>query len=649
MCGICGIYKFNNSQVDQNLLQDMSKSIKHRGPDDCGYHIEEHVGLAHRRLSIIDLSERGKQPLSNENGSCWIIYNGEIYNYIELRAELVEAGHTFITETDTEVILHLYEEMGYECLKKLNGMFSFSIYDKNKDILFCARDRFGIKPFYYYKDETKFIFASEIKSLLCDRSIHREPNNQVIFDYLVYNRYDHGEQTFFEGILRLPPSSYMIVSKSGTKLEKWWEITRNDHIPDDDLTSKDIGDFKNLFKDSVRLRLRSDVPVGSCLSGGLDSSSIVCSIDEIKKNSANTEESLYTFSAVYDPKWEKDEKHYISSVVSRVNVKDVYTYPNESDLLEDLYDFIYYQEEPVGHTSFFAQWMVMKKAQETGIKVLLDGQGADELLGGYLYFFSYYFVELFKKHEFRSLIREIRAFIGKHNGTYMPLILFPFLLLPKRLKTELAYYINIGSGVTIRKWISKDFYTKYANKSNVVDSLLSIDTFNDALIGHFQNKLEHLLRCEDKSSMAHSIETRLPFLDYRLVNCAVNLPSKLKINNGTTKIVLRESMKDILPPEIYSRNTKFGFETPENMWFRSESFQRVIMDLLMSEAFRSRTFYDHTEVRKEIDEFFNGNKDISRTIWKWVNLELWYRLFFENLTYTPKNYYNDYQVSQSKE
>jgi asparagine synthase (glutamine-hydrolysing) len=599
----------------------MKDSLKHRGPDGEGQYIDGPVALGHRRLSIIDLSDKGSQPMCNEDETIWITYNGEIFNYIELREELIKKGHDFKSKTDTEVIIHAYEEYGTECLKKLNGMFAFVLYDKKEDVLFCARDRYGIKPFYYYIDNEKFVFASEIKAILQDTTIHREQNDRTIYDYLVFNRYDHCEETFFKDIYRLPPSHFLIIKDNKMEIKKWWNTTIQYSKRD---RSSNINHFRSLFKDSVRLRLRSDVPVGSCLSGGLDSSSIVCTINDLIGNKGN----FQTFSAVYDREWVKDESEYIEEVVEKTNTKKNYIYPDENALLNDLHKFIYYQEEPFGHTSFFVQWMVMKLAHRNNTKVLLDGQGGDELLAGYMYMFGYYFYELFKEKRYFKLLKEISLYYKNHK-TIFGILLFFFMMAPESLQKRIAFRVNVGSDITLRKWVSKDFYNVHKEKSSLLADFINAKSLNKALQKHIVYKLEHLLRCEDKSAMAFSIETRLPFLDYRLVDFMFTVPSYLKIDNGTTKVILREAMKDTIPEKIVNRQSKFGFETKEADWFRTDAFKVLILDIINSQSFRNRPYYDIEEVEKEVQKFFNGKKNISRTIWRWLNLELWFRMFID--------------------
>jgi asparagine synthase (glutamine-hydrolysing) len=622
MCGICGIYNFDGEKIRKDLVGRMTETLRHRGPDGEGKYDKGHVGLGHRRLSILDLSDAGSQPMCNEDGKIWITYNGEVYNYPELREELAGLGHTFKSKTDTETIIHAYEEFGPDCLKRLNGMFAFAIYDEDKDLLFCARDRYGVKPFYYRTNGKSFVFASEIKALLADSSFPRRQNDRMIYDYLMFNRYDHSRETFFEGVFRLPPSRYALIRRGGTEEKTWWETTVRDAGRISPKVAADA--FRGLFTDSVRMRLRSDVPVGSCLSGGLDSSSIVCTVDGL----IGQKEAFRTYSAVYDRQWERDESRYIEKVIERTGFQSSYTSPDGKGLLQDLSEFIYHQEEPLGHTSFFAQWSVMKLAQSHGAKVLLDGQGGDELLAGYRYMFGYYFRELLGKGRFLALAKEIAGYM-RYQRDYFGFLLFIFLLAPSWLQRAIAYRVNVGAGITGRRWIARDFHRRHERGSMVLDDFVNSKTLNAALKGHFDHKLEHLLRCEDRSAMAFSIETRLPFLDYRLVDFLFTIPSQMKIRGGKTKVILREAMKELLPEEISNRMSKFGFETKEDEWFRTSPMRERVADIIYSESFRMRPYYDENEVRNELEGFFEGKRNISRTVWKWINLELWLRMFID--------------------
>jgi asparagine synthase (glutamine-hydrolysing) len=420
MCGISGIWHLDNSRsISPSLIAQMTFTLRHRGPDDEGYLFVDTVTGHHegrrgrdtvpelqmpdvrqgsekrydlafgfRRLSIIDLSPAGHQPMGNADGSLWVVYNGEIYNYLELREELKARGHTFRTATDTEVILCAYEEWGEACLERFNGMWAFALWDGHRQQLFCARDRFGIKPFYYVWDGTTFAFASEIKALLQMPDITRRPNEPVIYDYLRYGHLDHSEETFFTGIKQFPPAHFLLLRPTRQfSLRRYWDL-----IPDrraEPLFTSDASyaeRFYSLFEDAVRLRLRSDVPIGTCLSGGLDSSAIVCVANKLLLDENVIDPDLVgerqrTFSSCFDDR-QYDERQYIQAVLALTGAEPNYTFPKGGELLDALTKLMWHQDEPFGSTSIYAQWRVMEKTAERGVKVLLDGQGGDELLAG---------------------------------------------------------------------------------------------------------------------------------------------------------------------------------------------------------------------------------------------------------------------------
>lgn len=602
MCGICG---FN--WRDDGLLKSMCESLTHRGPDDSGTRASDGVSLGHRRLSIIDLSERGRQPMCNEDGSLWIIYNGEIYNYIELRQELEGLGHHFKSDTDTEVVIHAYEEWGSRCLNRFNGMWAFCIHDTAENQLFMSRDRFGIKPLYYYLKDGKFIFASEIKALL-KHDLERKPNDDIVFDFLAYNIIDHTDETFFQGIKRIPKAHYAVYDLEKKKLDvsRYWSIKSGDE-------EEDPSRIKELFVDSVKLRLRSDVPVGSCLSGGVDSSSIVCCMKEL----LNEENNVETFSAVYPGK-QIDESQYIDEVVEKCAVKKNTTEPDAESLLKDLRDIIIHQEEPFARSSTYAQYRVMKLAHEKGMKVLLDGQGGDELYAGYTYFYSYYFKELLKRGRVKKLLTELLAY-WREQGSLYELGVTAYLMLPTIFKEAVMKKMS--------KCISREFYDRHRKKSRFLEEVIDSGDLTEALLTHMEYKMEHLLRFEDKNSMAFSVETRLPFLDYRFVEYAFSLESDAKIRDGYTKAALRESMKNTLPEKIFNRRDKIGFATPEEGWLKNKQVSEYLRSMVCGGGFKTEGYYDMGKLKKTVEKHLKGEVNASRTLWKVLFLEEWYRAY----------------------
>ena len=633
MCGIAGILNFTDKAIRKETVREMSGSLYHRGPDDEGFYLDGRIALIHRRLSIIDLSSAGHQPMCNEDNTLWLTYNGEIYNYKELTSELKMHGHIFRSMTDSEVIIHAYEEWGENCLKKFNGMWAFALWDSRKKQLFAARDRFGIKPFYYFLDKNRFIFASEIKSILTDKTIPCMPNDGVIFDYLGYenNDYiDHTEETFFKGIKRLMPAHHMIVDiNGGCRISRYWDMDpgrRIRHISDEEAAQR----FHDLFEDSVRLRLRSDVPLGTCLSGGLDSSSIVCTVNKLSLNNDGDGKPTgcrqKTFSACFEDR-DCDEREFIKAVTEKTNLETNFVFPDGKDLFNLAPRFVKDQGEPVAGTSQWAGWLVMRLVKERGVKVVLNGQGADEILGGYGSYFLANHKDLFKGLKWYSLKNEIDRYSEYHGYPRKWLVreLFrhfvPFH--PFRWKRRLLGDNEAG---LFPSWLNKDFIKTHGGG---IEEKEKYKGYMDQSLYHFltYERLPSLLRFEDRNSMAFSIESRLPFLDYRLVEFCFSLPPEQKIRNGIGKIVLRNALKKILPQAVGERIKKIGFSTPENVWFRN-GCRMQIEEIINSRSFRERGYFDAGAVVKHFEQFVNYEPVNPRPIWKYINLELWLRQFF---------------------
>jgi asparagine synthase (glutamine-hydrolysing) len=399
MCGISGIINHNKQLVKEHDIRLMMQAIKHRGPDDEGLYIDKNVGLGFVRLSILDLSEAGHQPMFSHDGNLVIIFNGEVYNYIEIREEL-KNDFEFKTGTDTEVILAAYQKWGEKCLNKFNGMFSFVIYNLNTKEIFGARDRFGIKPFYYYNDDENFIFASELKAIL--PFINREANDSIIADYLLYNRVDHTNETFFKNIFKLPHGSSFILKGNKFVKNKWYSLSEkiNEHL------ELDKDEYRHLFVESLMLRQRADVPIGVTLSGGIDSSSITAAL----RNDFSIED-LNTFSSVFSKDDKADESEFILSFKDCIKNMHFIT-PDENSFINDMHSFIKAHNEPIPDTSPYIQYKVMELASKY-VKVTLDGQGADEQLAGYHNFFSIYFLELFRKGKLLRLLKEVFQYFVK--------------------------------------------------------------------------------------------------------------------------------------------------------------------------------------------------------------------------------------------
>lgn len=562
MCGIAGILTFNGQQVLTSQLKKMGDILSHRGPDGEGFWLNASLsmGMAHRRLSIIDLSERAAQPMHYLNRYS-IVFNGEIYNYIELRNELKKYGYSFTTESDTEVLLAAFDKYGVKMPEYLDGMFSIAIWDEQERKLFCVRDRFGEKPFYFYhKNNERFVFASEMKALF-GIGIEKRHNRHMVYNFLAHhieeNPFDRTE-TFFENVFSLEPAHYLLIDHDGVVIkEEYWrlEIKRDESITFDEAASK----FRELFDLSIKRRLRSDVPVGSSLSGGIDSSAVVCSLFKFNEQKAFSQN---TFSArFYDPS--KDEGSYMKMVIDSTAVTPHEVWIDERVLVDDLDKICYYQEEPFGSASILAQWKVMQLAKDENVTVLLDGQGADEVMGGYVHFFRPYFMELYL-HNSKLLHKELASYKelrGKDfdiNLRFKLDTLFPNLMqfsgAIKRKIINPSYF----------KFISKHLLHLYKNEPQ---PFTQFRTLNESLLhATTEYGLDRLLRFADRNAMAHSREVRLPFLFHELVEFMFTLPSSYKIKDGWTKYILRKSVENRLPMEIAWRVAKLGYEVPQDKW-----------------------------------------------------------------------------------
>ncbi|MGQ0812307.1 MAG: asparagine synthase (glutamine-hydrolyzing) [Nitrospiraceae bacterium] len=648
MCAIAGLYNCTGERVAPAIICRMTEVQSHRGPDGEGYVLLDPsgevrpqlsrtlapfdgigtsdrytIGFGHRRLAILDLSERGRQPMATEDGRYWVVYNGEIYNYRELRDELRGRGCEFRSESDTEVLLNAYKTWGPQCLERFNGMFAFALWDGVVHQLFCARDRFGEKPFYYLWDGKCFAFASEIKGLL--PLLRRvEPNSQAIYAYLDSAALDYSENTFLAEIQQLLPAHYLTVQDNRLTRTRYWELPN----PDSSLARKPeqlVESFEHLFRDSVRLRLRSDVPIGSCLSGGLDSSSIVCVASSLL--SAHPASHLLdarqkAFSSCFEEA-QYDERRYSRDVVEHAGIQAYYTFPDPKELAANLDKLVWNQEEPFGSTSVFAQWMVMRLAADHGMKVLLDGQGADELLAGYHGFFGPLFADLIQQGRWGVLREELRAYRRLH-GT-LPRYIYANLaraLLPRNFVQATRTRLT-GSA----RWIDREFQCQGRSRLETESSYPShVQAMQERLIKY--NGLRALLHCEDRNAMAFGIETRLPFLDHRLVEFLLPLPNECKLRDGWTKVILRESMRGILPESVRLRADKMGFVTPEASWFKTV-LREMVRDMLHDQRTRTRGYVNVGAAKKEFEAHLAGRQDISSTIWRWLNLELWSRRFLD--------------------
>lgn len=652
---MCGIFALVNRRRTENteFLVKGTEIINHRGPDDEGYlvwdgltlrafagentsinsketkkldklpsQIAWRVGLGHKRLSIIDLSAAGHQPMLHKETGISLTYNGEIYNYQELRDQLKSKGYKFQSESDTEVLLLAWVEWGVDCLAKLNGMFAFVVLDpRNGGKLYAARDPFGIKPLYFATFPDYIAFASEIKQIRLLPQFSSSLNDQVILDYLVHGFLDHTSQTFDKSITQLRGGELALVdlsqSQPSVEVTTWYKPNIK---PWKGSEEQAIQRFYELFEDSIKLQLRSDVPLGSCLSGGLDSSAIVCMVHQAISGGANRYAQVTVTACYEDPRF--DEWNFAKTVVDKTSAQYNKVFPTFEKLQNDLDKLIWHMDEPFGSTSQFSQWSVFEKAAQVGLKVMLDGQGADEQLAGYSGNDTPLYAGLMSKFSVLDLYKEVLSY--KKINKLLPksqLIkgleaAFPSLarFFPDSLKKKMV--------TGIPHWANGDIQMR---KKNIPSSL------RNAMIDQiFCSSLPALLRYEDRNSMAFSIESRVPFLDTRLVEFVLGLPEKLIYKEGLRKVILRKAMKKVLPEEISNRRDKMGFVTPEEVWLRIQGpdwFKEKIMD---SVGLLPQYFH-RDEVEKYMNKVIKAEVKFDFTLWRIMCLGVWHNMIEREL------------------
>ncbi|HEV7744027.1 MAG TPA: asparagine synthase (glutamine-hydrolyzing) [Pyrinomonadaceae bacterium] len=637
MCGINGIALSSNSRrsIDVAELERMRDVLTHRGPDDAGIFVDARVGrigLGHRRLSIVDVAS-GHQPMTNEDNTLHIIYNGEIYNHADFRASLEQRGHVYNTHCDTETILHLYEEHGPRCVEHLRGMFAFAIWDQKKCQLFIARDRLGVKPLYYAQsNDGSLYFGSEIKALLETGAIRAEMNYRALPDYLA-NHAPSGEQTLFSGIKRLLPGHTLTWADGTVQVERYWDISfqRDENSKRSDADY--IVEWGELFRESVRLRLMADVPLGMFLSGGIDSSAIAAVM------SGMVAEPIKTFSVAFAER-EANELEYARLVAKTFKTSHHEVVVSPEEFFGALPKLVWHEDEPIAHPSSVALYFVSQLASQH-VKVVLTGEGSDELLAGYgRYRKTILNVQAGDRYQqlapaaIRNAIRQqIEAlpsssrFRQKLMRTFLTLspdlesiyfdnfAVFPRAMQKVLLSSETRERLGVSAG---------DPYAAMRNAFAETDATSLLDRL---LYADIKTYLHELLMKQDQMSMAASIESRVPFLDHKLVEFSAALPERMKLRGATTKYVLRESMKGLLPEAILSR-PKMGFPVPVGSWFRG-AFRHVVDEYALSERAMSRGIFEPSFVRSLVKRHQEGGEDHSERLWALVNFEIWQRQFFD--------------------
>jgi asparagine synthase (glutamine-hydrolysing) len=650
------MWRRDGGPIRLDALRRATDSLRHRGPDDEGYLLADtrsgrvelcggpatapelnlprlesfagqHFDLAFgfRRLSILDLSPAGHQPMPDGAGRLWLIFNGEVYNYVELREELRGRGYDFQSGTDTEVLIAAYREWGPECLHRFNGMWAFATWDRKARQLFLARDRFGVKPLYTTDGGSLFAFSSEIKALLAAGAVPFKPRPEAVAPYVsqgLMPSHMRGE-TFFSGVRQVPGGYSVTVSPDRTEARRWWRL------PTAGESAQEAGEgeaeqYASLFEDAVRVHLRADVPVGTCLSGGVDSSSIVAVGGHLMRteHAVSLErlgERQQTFSAVYgeDAPW--DETHYIEAVLGRTHSAGNPVHPTSEGMWEDLERLVWHQDEPFASTSIFAQWCVMRRARERGVTVLLDGQGADETLGGYRPYAARLSELLLAGRvvEAARVASDIRRVTGVNSLPTLARALAVALPRPvlRALRRSRAGGAAAGSGLApgMLAYLAGEGTVDYADERNLSRHLAQLT---------LETSLPALLRYEDRNSMAFSIEARVPFLDHRLVEYLFTEAAPLRIHRGWTKWVQRRAVEGLLPEEVVWRRDKVGFETPEARWLLEG--QSRILDILGS-CDTLGDYLDVSAVRERVPQLLASGGH--RLVWRWTNLALWLNCF----------------------
>jgi asparagine synthase (glutamine-hydrolysing) len=623
MCGVCGILSFDHSiDIEEHRIAQMTKSLSHRGPDNQGLWVKGPIGLGHCRLSIIDLTATGHQPMSNEDGRFWISYNGEVYNFQQLRMELESKGHRFKSLTDTEVIVHLYEEEGIECLSKLRGMFAFAIWDDNRRLLFLARDRFGQKPLYYYVDEQKLIFASEIKGLLASGLIETLPDYEALHQYLLFGYVPH-PRTGFKGIKKLPPAHCLIVDGANLTLKPYWSM----QIESSDAEGYDKGEARqrllDLLMEATHIRMVSDVPIGVLLSAGIDSNAVAAMMsrhsDQIKTFTVGFEHELYD---------ERKEARFLAEKLG-TDHHEMIVKPEITELLPKL---VRAYDEPFADPSTIPSYYVARMASQH-VKVVLNGDGGDESFAGYGKYiqgkigvclksipanvggFLSRILDQKRAGKAKSL-SQVLALSGKsasvvfsHLGLVIPLSFIDSLLKPD-------YRDLIGAADSVdhlSRWYER------LDTGDTVNTMLAVDR---------QTYLpDDLLFKIDIATMSHGLEARSPLLDHHLVKYVAGLPGNLKLRGFKKKYILKEALNDILPPQVLKRK-KRGFDVPIGLWLKDE-LQEACRAALSDHGLIADIF-EKNKLEKMFEEHLRGRKDWGRFFWMIIILYLWFELFFKD-------------------
>ena len=609
----------NGGKADPSVVEKMTSALVHRGPDGAGAYADGPVAFGFRRLSILDLSHAGDQPMISADGQTVLVFNGEIYNYIELRQELMARGHVFHSTGDTEVLLMAYREWGKDCVQKLNGMWAFLIYDLQRGIIFGSRDRFGVKPLYRYRHKDFWLFGSEIKAILRSGYYSAEINWRVSSRFLLQQLLEVDTETFYQDIHQVPAGSAFELGLDG-RLREWryWSLDRFEP----GAVSNPAESFYEVFEDAVRLRMRSDVPLGVFLSGGLDSTSIICAMARCQQE-IGTSMALMAFSYMTP---EFDESRYIQDTVRQTGATLNRLSVNPMELFKKLDEVLWYQDEPFHTMNVLIGYELVQLAAKNGIKVILNGQGADETIAGYGIYFPNYWYTLLAEGRIPRLWDEINGYCqvqGGHPSTLFKKVLGSFVRtqlyrIPLLRRTSAQRHRQRAVG---NHWFTRDFTSQLP-----AENLVPEQPLDKALKFSVERALLPLyLRTEDRNSMAHGVEARLPFMDYRLVSLLFQLPAEWKMRGPWNKYVLREAMQNRIPESVRSRSDKMGFNFPLSTWVGTALYE-PLHDLLSSQTVRERGIYNAAAIRRDLERHQRGEINASAELFNVAQFEAWSKL-----------------------
>ena len=621
MCGIAGILSLDGQGDLRGSIQKMTDILTHRGPDDSGIMVDGQVNFGFRRLSILDLEQTGHQPMTSIDGSCTIVFNGEIYNFVELREKLEARGYRFRSTGDTEVLLNAYCEWGEDCLPMLNGMWAFLIYDRRRKLIFGSRDRFGVKPLFVHRSKREILLASEIKSIRASGLYDTRINWPIAADFLVRQKLDEGNETFYAEIEQIPAGSGFALGLDGRmRLWRFWSLA--EPRPQD--VASAIERYAELFEDSVRLHRRSDVPLAVFLSGGIDSTSILCSLARNRERSPTGNGEQLKALAFMDPRF--DETRYIEDTIRQTAAELERVDYTSQDILEDLPKVLWYHDEPVHSTTALIGYRLSQVAASNGIKVILNGQGADETGAGYPRFFNGYWQSVLRTLGPRALFSELKTYTHKWNGSPNR----QFVEVLWRATTAQAYriqgYESLRNRLELKHERSHPWFT-----SDLLGKLRPVAT--GRLNRHYldnqlrdaveRSPLPLYLRIEDRNAMAHSVEIRVPFLDYRLVELLFSIPGQYKMRGPYNKFIIREAMRGRIPDSVHGRKDKMGFPSPAGVWMAE--LDEKIHDMLASRTASDIGIFNIARIRKDFDGHRNGEMQLGRETFDVLQFLIWHQ------------------------